>query len=164
MRWFTFFCMLVFISIFQSSMTPWINVGQATPDLFFPLVIFYSSLADVKQTAIANWFTGLTKDLFSEGRLGLNAVFFVAVGFFAWMMRDFLFKGHWITQTLLAFIFSVLYNAIYAVHTSFSFHTLRFPSTLWLIFVCSCYTALITPFLFCIFNLFQPTRKLFYHR
>lgn len=161
MRWFTFFCILSCISLFQSTMIHWINLGPAVPDLYFPLVVFYSFLADVKRNTIANWFTGFSKDLLSEGSFGINSIFFIAVGFFIWSFREILFRGHLVTQVLITFVFSVIYNVLYAVHTSVSFHTLHLPSTLWIIFSCSFYTAMVVPVLFWIFNKFQPTRKLF---
>src|SRR3990167_1088316 len=84
MRWLTFFCILLCISIFQSALINWINIGTSVPDLYFPLVVFYSFLTDFKRNTIANWFAGLSKDLFSEGHFGLNSVFFVAAGFLLW--------------------------------------------------------------------------------
>ena len=42
MRWFTFLCILFCISLIQSSLTYWINIGSAVPDLYFSLIIFYS--------------------------------------------------------------------------------------------------------------------------
>lgn len=164
MRWLTFFCILFCISLFQSTMIHWINLGSAVPDLYFPFVVFYSFLTDVKRNTLANWFTGFSKDLFSEGSLGINSIFFVALGFFIWSFREILFRGHLVTQILITFIFSVLYNLLYAVHISVSFHSLRLPSTLWIIFSCSFYTAMLVPVLFWIFNKFQPTRKLFFNQ
>lgn len=164
MRWFTFFCILFSISLFQSTMMHWVNLGSAVPDLYFPLVVFYSFLTDAKRNTIANWFTGLSKDLFSEGSFGINSVFFVAVGFFIWSFREILFRGHLVTQILITFIFSVIYNVLYAIHVSISFHSLRLSTTLWIIFICSSYTAMIVPVLFWIFNKFQPTQKLFFNQ
>lgn len=164
MRWFTFFCILFCIALFQSTMMPWVNLGSAVPDLYFPFVVFYSFLTDAKRNTIANWFTGLSKDLFSEGSFGLNSVFFVAVGFFIWSFREILFRGHLVTQVFITFIFSLIYNVLYAIHVSISFHSLRLSTTLWVIFVCSLYTAMIVPVLFWIFNKFQPTQKLFFNQ
>lgn len=164
MRWFTFFCILFFISLFQSTMMHWVNLGSAVPDLYFPFVVFYSFLTDAKRNTIVNWFTGLSKDLFSEGSFGINSVFFVAVGFFIWSFREILFRGHLVTQILITFIFSVIYNVLYAIHVSISFHSLRLSTTLWIIFICSSYTAMIVPVLFWIFNKFQPTQKLFFNQ
>ena len=42
------------------------------PDLYFPLVVFYSFLTDFKRNTIANWFAGLSKDLFSEGHFWIK--------------------------------------------------------------------------------------------
>lgn len=164
MRWFTFFCILFFISLFQSTMMHWVNLGSAVPDLYFPFVVFYSFLTDAKRNTIVNWFTGLSKDLFSEGSFGINSVFFVAVGFFIWSFREILFRGHLVTQILITFIFSVIYNVLYAIHVSISFHSLRLSTTLWIILICSSYTAMIVPVMFWIFNKFQPTQKLFFNQ
>ncbi|NUO07504.1 MAG: rod shape-determining protein MreD [Candidatus Brocadia sp.] len=164
MRWFTFFCILFCISIFQSTLLSWINFGSAVPDLYFPLVVFYSFLTDVKRNTMANWFTGLSKDLFSEGSLGINSVFFVAVGFLLWSFREILFRGHLVTQILVTFIFSVIYNVLYAVHTMISFRSLSLSTALWTTLLCSFYTAMLVPVLFWIFNKFQPTRRLFFNQ
>src|SRR5574337_161366 len=98
MRWFTFFYILICISLFQSTMMHLINIGTAVPDLYFPFVVFYSFLPDVKRNTITNWFTGLSKDLLSEGSLGINSIFFIAVGFLIWSFREILFRGHLVTQ------------------------------------------------------------------
>lgn len=161
MRWFTFFCILLGISLFQSTLMNWINIGSAAPDLYFPLVIFYSFLADIKRNTIANWFVGMSKDLFSEGSFGINSVFFVAMGFFVWSIRGILFRGHLVTQVLVTFIFSCIYNILYAVHATLSFHSLGLSATIWTIFICSLYTAMIVPVLFWIFSKLQPVQEVF---
>src|SRR3972149_5340094 len=101
MRWFTFFCILFGISLFQSTLMNWINIGAAAPDLYFPLVVFYSFLTDIKRNTVANWFVGMSKDLFSEGSFGINSVFFVAMGYFVWSIRGILFRGHLVTHVLM---------------------------------------------------------------
>lgn len=145
-------------------MIHWINLGSAEPDLYFPLVVFYSLLTDVKRNAIANWFIGLSKDLFSEGSLGINSIFFVAIGFLIWSFREILFRGHLVTQILITFSFSLIYNILYATYTAISYHSLNLSATLWMIFICSAYTAGLVPVLFWIFSKFQPTQKLFYNQ
>lgn len=161
MRWLTFFCILLCISIFQSTLLHWINIGDAAPDLYFSLVIFYSFITDVKQNAITSWITGLSKDVFSSGNLGINSIFFVAVGLLIWSIRGVLFKGHIITQVLITFIFSILYNILYASYIVVSFHSFHFLTSLREIFICSLYTAMIIPILFWILSKFQPTRIFF---
>ncbi|MBV6519081.1 MAG: rod shape-determining protein MreD [Candidatus Brocadia sp.] len=162
MRWFTFFCMLFCISLFQSTLMSWINLGSAAPDLYFPFVVFYAFLTDVKRNTLANWLTGISKDLLSEGSFGINSVFFVAIGFFLWSFREILFRGHVVTQILITFIFSVIYNIVYTIHLEISFHSLCLAPTLRMILCCSFYTAMVVPALFWIFNKFQPTQKLFF--
>lgn len=164
MRWFTFFCILLSICLFQSTLIYWINVGSVVPDLYFPLVVFYSLLTDMKKNTLANWFTGLLKDLFSEGSFGINSVFFVAVGFLIWSCREILFRGHLITQVIVTFIFSVMYHVLYAIHVSLSFHSMSLSTAVWIIFSCSFYTAVLVPLLFWIFNKFQPAQKLFFNQ
>lgn len=161
MRWFTFFCILICISLFQSTMINWINFGSVVPDLYFPLVVYYSFLVDIKRNTISNWITGLTKDFLSEGSLGMNSVFFVAVGLFIWSIRGILFKGHFVTQIFVTFIFSIIYNVLYTLHMVISFRSLSISTTLWLIFACSLYTAMIVPILFWVLGKFQPTQGLF---
>ncbi|WP_169703515.1 rod shape-determining protein MreD [Candidatus Kuenenia stuttgartiensis] len=93
MRWITFFCILLCISLFQSTLMNWINIGTATPDLYFSLVVFYSFFIDVKRNVVTSWFIGISKDLLSEGTLGVNAIFFVAVGFFYMVNKGSVISG-----------------------------------------------------------------------
>jgi rod shape-determining protein MreD len=137
----------------------WINIGTATPDLYFSLVVFYSFFIDVKRNVVTSWFIGISKDLLSEGTLGVNAIFFVAVGFFIWSIRGVLFRGHLVTKILVTFIFSLLYNVLYALHTAISCRSADISSTIWMIFICSSYTAAVTPFLFYLFNKLQPAKN-----
>ena len=162
MRWFPFFCILFSISLFQSTLMYWITLGSAAPDLYFPFVVFYSFLTDIKRNTLANWLTGMSQDVFSEGSFGINSVFFVAIGFFVWSFREILFRGHLVTQILITFIFSVIYNIAYTIHQEIFFYSLSLSATLWMIFCCSLYTAMIVPVLFWILKKFQPTQKLFF--
>lgn len=162
MRWITFFCILLCISLFQSTMMNWVNIGIAAPDLYFPLVVFYSFFIDVKRNVITSWFTGLSKDFFSEGVLGINSIFFVAIGFLIWSIRGMLFRGHLVTKILVTFLFSIVYNIFYALHTAIIYRSLNISSTMWMIFICSLYTAAVAPFLFYIFDKLQPTKNLFF--
>jgi rod shape-determining protein MreD len=139
----------------------WINIGSAVPDLYIPLVIFYSLLLDIRQNTITNWLTGLSKDLLSDGGIGINPIFFIAIGFFVWATRGILYKGHLVTQTLITFIFSIIYNTLCALHTVIAFRSLEFTATVWMIFVCSLYTAMVVPILFWIIGKFQPSQMLF---
>ena len=161
MRWFTFLCILLCISLFQSTQLHWITVGSAAPDLYFPLVVFYSFLTDLKRNTIANWLAGISKDLFSAGSFGINSIFFVAVGFLIWYLREIVFRGNVVTQVLITFIFSLIYNTLCAIHTALCFHSLNLSTTVFTILICSIYTAMIVPFLFWIFSKFQPTHGTF---
>jgi hypothetical protein len=69
-----------------------------------------------------------------------------------------------VTQVIITFIFSVMYNILYAAHTTISFHSLNFSTTLWMIFISSLYTAMMVPVLFWIFSKFQPTQKFFFNQ
>ncbi len=161
MRWFAFFCVLTCVSLFQSTLVHWINLGTAVPDLYFPLVVYYSFSMDLRRNTMTSWITGLTKDLLSEGSLGINSIFFVAVGLSLWSIRGILFRGHFVTQILVAFIFSMIYNVLYALHIMISFRSLSISKTLWTIFVCSLYTAMVVPILFWFLGKFQPAQSLF---
>ncbi|HHT9106362.1 MAG TPA: rod shape-determining protein MreD [Candidatus Wujingus californicus] len=164
MRWITFFCILLCISLFQSTLINWINIGLAVPDLYFPLVVFYSFTTDFKRNTITSWCAGMAKDLFSEGSFGVYSVFFVAVGFLLWSVRGILFRGHLVTQIIITFIFSLVYNLLYAVYTAISFNSLTPLTTIWIIFICSLYTAFLVPIMFLIFNKFQPAKRFFINR
>lgn len=161
MRWFTFFFILLCVSLFQSTMIYRINIGPAVPDLYLPIVVFYSLLLDTRRNTITSWLTGISKDLLSDGPLGINAIFFVAIGFLIWSVRGILYRGHLITQILITFIFSIIYNIFYVLYVENSFHSLELISTLRQIFLCSLYTALIVPILLWIMSKFQPAQMLF---
>ena len=83
------------------------------------------------------------------------------MGFFVWSIRGILFRGHLVTQVLVTFIFSCIYNILYAVHATLSFHSLGLSATIWAIFTCSLYTAMIVPVLFWIVSKLQPTQQFF---
>ncbi|MGQ3684882.1 MAG: rod shape-determining protein MreD [Candidatus Loosdrechtia sp.] len=157
MRWLVFLCTLLCISVFQSTVIQYIIIGSAMPDLYFSVVVFYSFIADMKRSTFINWITGLSKDLFSVGDLGINSVFFVAIGLLIWSVKGVLFRGHVITQVLVAFVFSIMYNTLYVAYIIVSFHSLYFLTAAWNILICSLYTATIVPVLFWIFSRFQST-------
>lgn len=105
---------LIVISIFHTAILPNFAVYGSTPDIFLLFIIFLSLNSQTRQITIANWVSGLSKDVFSDGTFGVSAFLFIIIGFVINRYKDVVFKGHPLTQFLITLSASLFYNLSYA--------------------------------------------------
>lgn len=146
MRWITLFILLLCVSLFQSALLQHFSPWGIRPDLFIIFVIFFSLKIDTKQASLLNFFVGITKDIFSVGPLGLNALLFITCGFFISLIKDRIFKEHPFTQAIIAFFTSLLYGICYVFILLLSSHSVSITEAGWRAAASAFYIALIAPF------------------
>ena len=113
MPWITIISAILCISLIQTTLLHHISFLGIQPDLFVIFLVFHSLNANLERSFHASWAVGLTKDIFSEGPFGLNTVLFIIAGYLISIVRGNIFGRHLITQILVTFIISIIYNLLY---------------------------------------------------
>ena len=110
MPWFTIISVLLCISLIQTTLLFYISIFNIHPDLFFIFLVYFSLNFDIERSFYVNWTSGLARDFFSGNLFGLNTILFVVIGFLISLIKDEIFRKHLLTQILVTFIVSILYN------------------------------------------------------
>ncbi len=144
---------VLFIStICQTSILPCMSVYGASPDFFLIFVVFFSLNADIKKASFVNLLTGITKDLFSEGKFGLSSVLFIITGYILGNMREHIFKEHTTTQIFIVFLVVLAYNFTSLFCVFVSTRSVDLLSAAQQSLYVSIYTAIFSPLLFAVFK------------
>lgn len=149
------FLLLLCVSLFQSTLLQHLSPWGIRPDLFIILVVFFSLKVDTRQASLFNFLFGITKDFFSAGPLGLNALLFIICGFLISLIKDRIFKEHPFTQAVITFSTSLLYGIGYVFILSLSSYTVSISGVGWRTAVAALYTALIAPFAYRLLRKFR---------
>jgi rod shape-determining protein MreD len=103
----------------------------AHPDLFIIFLVYHYLNSDLKQTFHANWAIGLANDFFSEGPFGLTTIMFVILGYLISMTKDNIFRKHLVTQIMVTFIISIVYNLFYLIMLTAFLSSTNLLSMVW---------------------------------
>ncbi len=96
--------------ILQTTVMPYLAIGEAAPDLVFLLVVF---LAMQRSTTVGIWTAfgaGLLQDIAAGGPLGLNAVLLIGLAYLAGQARRKLFKDNVAAQVFIVVMFTWLHQ------------------------------------------------------
>jgi rod shape-determining protein MreD len=130
------------------------------PDLFIVFLVYHYLNSDLKQTFHANWAIGLAKDFFSGGSFGLITVMFVILGYLITVIRANIFRRHLITQIMVTFIISMIYNLIYLITLSVLLSSTNLLSMVWKCPVIAVYSSIIAIPVFLLLNRLYSSLRL----
>ncbi len=148
--------LLFVISLFHTTLLHRFTFYEASPDVYLMFSIFFSiNSRDIKRATFLNWCNGITKDILSEGFFGLSAILFIVIGYILNKYKDVVFKEHLLTQILITFLSALFYNFVYAVITVIGASHIGFTKLVLNMVTSSLYTAVVSLFLFTLFNMFR---------
>lgn len=96
--------------ILQTTVMPYLAIGEAAPDLVFLLVVF---LAVQRSSTLGIWTAfgaGLLQDIAAGSPLGLNAVLLTSLAYLAGQVHRKLFKDNVSAQVLIVVLFTWLHQ------------------------------------------------------
>ena len=160
MPWIIIISITLCISLIQTTLVPHISVLGTQPDLFIVFLVYHYLNSDPKQTFHANWAIGLTKDFFSEGPFGLITVIFVILGYLISVIRGNIFRRHLITQIMVTFIISIIYNLIYLITLSVLLSSTNLLAMIWKCPVIAVYNSIIAIPVFLLLNRLYSSLRL----
>jgi rod shape-determining protein MreD len=113
MKRFSLYIILIAAFLIQLLFLDSIKIAGAKPDLLVLLVVFFALFFGPSTGAEAGFVAGLFKDTYSLDIFGVNSVLLCLVGLVAGILSPKLFRESKLTQSLLVFVFSVLYMIIH---------------------------------------------------
>jgi rod shape-determining protein MreD len=119
------------ISLIQTTLIPHISILGIYPDLFIIFLVYHYLNSDPRQTFHAHLAIGLAKDFFSEGHFGLITIMFVILGYLISTIKDNIFRKHLVTQIMVTFIISIMYNFVYLIILSISLTSANLLAMTW---------------------------------
>jgi rod shape-determining protein MreD len=79
---------LLAVVILQTTIAPWVQLGQVRPDLFLLLLYLGSFRMNPTQACLMGWLLGLYEDALSGAPLGLNAFTLSLLGYVLVRVRE----------------------------------------------------------------------------
>ncbi len=156
MLWIIIVVCAFFISILESTTFSQIGFSGMLPDLFLVFAVLSALNLDLPEAVIIACIMGLSKDVLSEGPLGLNASFLIGATIIIGMVRHKLFTNSILVQMLVVLIVSVIYRGGSAIAIWLYYDTLApFPAILSISVGAIC-TAAVAAGPYFIFKKFRP--------
>ncbi len=123
MRWISFVILLLFVTVLQASVAPFLAVHTIRPDLMIILAVHYALAARTNDAVLAAYFVGLAIDLTSLGfagdaNVGLHALSFGLIAFAIVKLRDLTFRESVVTQFLFTFAAKLLLSLMTGIYLS----------------------------------------------
>lgn len=95
---------LLGVVILQTTIAPWVQLGQVRPDLFLLLLYLGSFRMDVMQASLAGCLLGLYEDALSGAPLGLNAFTLSLLGYVLVRVREEMDQNRLFPHLVLLFL------------------------------------------------------------
>jgi rod shape-determining protein MreD len=95
---------LLGVVILQTTIAPWVQLGQVRPDLFLLLLYLGSFRMDVMQACLAGCLLGLYEDALSGAPLGLNAFTLSLLGYVLVRVREEMDQNRLFPHLVLLFL------------------------------------------------------------
>jgi rod shape-determining protein MreD len=110
MLWIIIVACALAISVLESTTFSQVGLSGVMPDLFLAFVVLAALNLDLPEAVIVATVMGLSKDVLSQGPLGLNASFFICTTIIIGLLRHKLFTNNVLVQMLVVLIASIIYR------------------------------------------------------
>lgn len=111
--------LVIALLIIQGTVFKYIEVAHVKPNLFLITVISYAILRGDVEGAILGLCVGLFQDIFFGKAIGLNALLYMLVGYFAGKPFSNFYFENLIFPITLVLIFSLLYDSVFNFSNNF---------------------------------------------
>ncbi len=135
------------------SVSPWIEVGGAVPDLLAILVVHLSLAAPFDRVYMQQWAIGLAKDLTGGGEAGLFATLYLLAGIVLSRFRSEFYAEHRLTQGLVTLLVSLQIQLLAGLLLCVKHPHVEFGAVAGRAAGIALYTALLAPLVFTGFRL-----------
>jgi len=138
-------CIILINHIIQSSLFQFIEINNIKPNSALIIIVSYAILRGDVEGAIFGFFAGLLQDIFFGRYIGLNALFYMHIGYFCGKpFKDFYFENYVIPLVLVlissfAYDFLVYFTSYFFrghLDYFFFFSRIILPGAVYNLFVC----------------------------
>ncbi len=148
MKWFSFAILAVLTIVFQTTVVQAMAIHSVWPNWMFILAVHYALWGPWPDAAMAAWTLGLIMDLFSGGRIGLNAFCFGGAAWAIMHLRQVMFRDHPMTQILVTLLFMLVMQGITGLYYCWDASvTIPWKDIGWSALFTALYTAAWAPYL-----------------
>lgn len=116
MRWLTYSFVLVTVLILQTSVAPFVAIGDIRPDWLLALATFTGLYARRKDAVMVGIILGLGADLQSSERLGVLTLCMVSAALLGNSVRHLVFLKNAVTHFVVTFAAALLSHSFLAVY------------------------------------------------
>ena len=113
MKWYFLILISFLFAAVEVAFPPSWQLGYCHPELALLLAVYLSLNAEPREAPYAAWLVGLTKDLFSTGRMGTHAILFLGGSLTLLALRRFFYRDEILVQACIAlaavFVSSLVY-------------------------------------------------------
>ncbi|MCQ4574229.1 MAG: rod shape-determining protein MreD [Candidatus Brocadiales bacterium] len=156
MLWIILIACALFISILESTTFNQIGFLGIQPDFFLIFAVLAALNLDLSEASVTACIMGLSKDILTEGPLGVNASFFIVIVILIGLLRHKVYTGNILMQLLVVLIASIIYRGGSALFMWLYYGTIA-PSPMILnVFAGSAYTAAWATAPYFLFRKFRP--------
>lgn len=111
--------LILFFAILDLTVLPYMRIGEAKPDPFLVLVLFFALYGGLRVGVKLGFVAGLLKDIFTSGIFGVNALFLGCLGaLFGYNFSKF-YREKVLTQLILTFLIGISYSTFYYIFFKF---------------------------------------------
>ncbi|MGR3296295.1 MAG: rod shape-determining protein MreD, partial [Candidatus Bathyanammoxibius sp.] len=110
MLWIIIVACALAISVLESTTFSQVGLSGVMPDLFLAFAVLAALNLDLPEAVIVAAVMGLSKDMLSQGPLGLNASLFIGATIIIGLLRHKLFTNNVLVQMLVVLIVSIIYR------------------------------------------------------
>ena len=148
MKWYLLILLTFLFVVFEVAFPPSWQLGDSHPEFALLLAIYLVLNAEPRDTVYAAWFVGLTKDLFSTGRLGTHSLIYLAGALLLLRLRRYLYRDEILVQVAVAFGVVFVAGMVYLLQLSLVLPGFQIGEQLRRLLVVSLYSAACAPIVF----------------
>ncbi len=148
MKWYLLILLSFLFVTFEVAFPPSWQLGNSHPEFALLLAVYLVLNARRADTLYAAWLIGLTKDLFSTGRLGTHSLIYLAGALLLLRLRRHLYREEILVQIAVAFAAVFLANMAYLLQLSLLMPGIELGDHLRRVLVATLYSTACAPIVF----------------
>lgn len=153
MKWYLLILLSFLFVAFEVAFPPDWQLGDSHPEFSLLLAVYLVLNARKRDTVYAAWLIGLTKDLFSTGRLGTHSLIYFAGALLLLHLRKYLYRDEILVQVAVAFVAVIIIDFFYLLQLSLTLPGVEVGECLRRLLVVALYSAACAPIMYLLLDM-----------
>jgi rod shape-determining protein MreD len=147
-KWYLIILLAFGFVVLEVAFPPSWQLGYSHPEFALILAVYLVLNGEPRDTVCAAWLIGLTKDLFSTGRLGTHSLIYFAGALLLLQFRKLLYREEVLVQVLVIFGAVLVADIAYLAQLSFVLPDFALTDHLRQVLVVAVYSAACAPIVY----------------